>query len=132
MCKGLEKIQKTLNISREEENKYENIISIGDIVNLKEEDTPIYTEVDSNRPTTSYYETSELRCIRSISLAKDEKEIEIDNMEDYETFTKLGFVVKKYNLVNQYSLNADGSLTTEAYCDKGGVQLVYTPFHPKK
>lgn len=132
MCNRLEKVQTKLNISSKEDSKYEDVISIGDVVNLKDEDTPIYTAPNSNKPTTSYYGTSELRCIRSIALAKDDYEIEVDNMEDYESFTKLGFAVKKYNLVNQYSLNVDGTLTTEAYSDKGGVQLVYTPFNHKK
>lgn len=132
MCNQLEKVQKNLNISAKEDDKYEDIISIGDIVNLKEENAPIYKASDSNKSTTSYYGTSELRCIRSISLAKGEHKITVDNMKDYETFIKLGFGVEKYNLVNQYSLNADGSLTSECYCDKGGVQLVYTPFNRKK
>lgn len=132
MCKQLENVKEKLNISKKEDNKYENIISIGDVVNLKKEDTPVYRALDSNKSTTSYYGTSELRCIRSISLAKGEQQIEVDNMKDYEVFTKLGFAVEKYNLVNQYSLNADGSLNTECYCNKGGVQLVYTPFHHKK
>lgn len=128
ICNKLKNIQEKLDISEEYERDQE-IISIGDIVNLKNENTPIYESRDSNNSTTSYYGTSELRCICSIVLAKDNYEIEVDNMDDYELFTELGFIVKRYNLINQYSLNKDGSLTTELYCNKDGVQLVRTPFN---
>lgn len=128
MCNKLKNVQEKLNIS-EEYYKYQETPIIGDIVNLKNENTPIYESRNSNNSTTSYYGTSELRCICSIVLTKDNYEIEVDNMDDYELFTELGFAVKRYNLVNQYSLNKDDSLTTEMYCDKDGVQLVHIPFN---
>lgn len=61
-----------------------------------------------------------------------DKVIKVDNMEDYELYINEGYVVIGYELVNPYSLNKDGTLTTELYCEEDAIRLVYTPFSNRR
>lgn len=127
MCNNLLEVREKLNISSEEDQQYANIPSIGDYVNLVDEDSPIYEDIYSvdrqENATTSLYGTGEIRCIQSIIMSNQEMVTEVDNMDDYELFKNIGFEVKGYNLVNQFSLAEDDSLTTEFRCEKDAIKL---------
>lgn len=43
-------------------------------------------------------------------------------MDDYELFKSIGFQVKGYNLVNQFSLDNGGSPISEFRCNKDDVK----------
>ena len=127
MCSNLLKVREKLNISSEEDHQYANILSIGDCVNLVDEDVPIYEDIYSvdrqENAVTSLYGTGEIRCIQSIIMSNQDMVTEVDNMDDYELFKSIGFEVKGYNLVNQFSLEEDGSLTSEFRCGKDAIKL---------
>ncbi len=128
----LKKVKEKLNVSSNEEILYMTTPSIGDFVNLVSDDENIYRnnqDLENNQNgQTSLYGTSIFRCIRSIIMAKEDIVIEVDNMENYELFLNMGYVVTGYNLVNQYSLNEDGTLTDEFTCKNEDIKLVRTPF----
>lgn len=127
MCSNLLKVREKLNISSKEDHQYANILSIGDCVNLVDEDVPIYEDIYSvdrqENAVTSLYGTKEIRCIQSIIMSNQDMVTEVDNMDDYELFKSIGFEVKGYNLVNQFSLEEDGSLTSEFRCGKDAIKL---------
>ncbi len=126
MYDNLLEVRKKLNISADENIKYANTLSIGDPVNLVDPDASIYADIYSlnhgENAATSLYGTSEIRCIKSIVMTNDEVVTEVDNMDDYELFKSIGFQVKGYNLVNQFSLDNDGSLISEFRCNKDDVK----------
>ena len=125
----LKKIKEKLNIS---EKHSKDILNIGDTVNLNDPNVSVFESgksLENNQNVkTSLYGTSIFRCIRSIIMTKEDIVIEVDNMEDYKLFLSIGYVVIGYNLVNQYSLNEDGTLTDEFTCNDEDVKLVHTPF----
>ncbi len=107
------KVQKQLNISSEEENRYQKTFSIGDIVIVISDDAFLYSDIYSSKKLSPYYGKLTLRCISAIILEKNGQKIKVDNMEDYEYYKSEGFKEIRYQLVNPYSLNKDGSLTVE-------------------
>ena len=119
------KVREELNVSIEEDTKYAKVISIGDYVNLMSENTRIYKDRPSlkkqENSMSSYYGTSLARCISSIDMTNGYEEITVYNMEDYELYQENGYSVIGYGLVNQYSLNEDGTLNVELRCDEDDV-----------
>lgn len=129
MQENLLKIKEYLNVSPKEDTLYASVISIGDALILNEEGVPVYicnTDLRTGENyKTSYYGTSEIRLVKSIVMAKDNTEAEVDNMDDYELFKSLGFQVIRYILVNQYSLQEDGTLQEEGRYETEGLQFAY-------
>lgn len=122
----LSKLRDKLNVSKNEVQEYYYEKSIGDFVNLVSDDVTILKD---GKKTTSYYGTSIIRCIGSIVLQKGDKVVVVDNMEDYEKYKYKNFKVKGYNLINEYSLNKNGTLTPELCAKDSDIKLVYTPFN---
>lgn len=123
------KVRKTLEVSPYEESRYQNTLSIGDLVNLNSDDALIYENKkdlqNQENGKTSYYGTSELRCVLSLCLTKGEESVDVYNMDDYEYYINEGYVVTGSNLVNQYSLNSDGELIPEGRYDNASLDLVH-------
>lgn len=132
----LSKLNEKLNVSPYEKNRYYYIESIGDYVNLVSNDVRGYKTIqdlkNQKNDVSSYYGTSEIRRIKTICMGNEDNEVKVDNMEDYEFYINEGYVVIGYELVNPYSLNNDGTLTTELYCEEDAIQLIYTPFNSRR
>ncbi len=126
------KVKEKLMVSPNEEKYYKDIISIGDIVNLNSNNDVVFANPNNlqnqENGHSSYYGTSELRCVSSLVLTNGEKNVEVYNMDDYEYYIDKGYVVFGSNLVNQYSLNFDGKLNYEGCYDNASLHLVRIPF----
>ncbi len=103
-----------------------------DIVNLNSEDAIVFENKkdlqNQENGKSSYYGTSELRCVSSLHMTNGEKNVEVYNMDDYEYYIDEGFVVTGSDLVNQYSLCSNGELTPEGCYKNTSLQLVLVPF----
>ncbi len=124
---NLAKLKEKLDVAPNEYYDYYSKASIGDYVNLKSNNTPIYDYNGNKR--TSLFKTSILRLISSIVLEKDGVEVTVYNMEDYSKYVnKSGFKIKGFNLINEYSLNDDNTLAIEGFVKENDIELVRTPF----
>lgn len=128
MLDNLRQVRNNLNISREEDLKYSEILSIGDIVNLVDDNKNIYQDIYSlynlENEKTSYYKLNELRCIKSIVMTNNIDVLEASSMEEYETYLQNGYYVIGYNLVNQYSLNSSNYITSEGFVSYGAIRTL--------
>lgn len=126
------KVREMLEVSPNEGSRYKDILSIGDIVNLNSEDAIVFENKkdlqNQENGKSSYYGTSELRCVSSLHMTNGEKNVEVYNMDDYEYYIDEGFVVTGSDLVNQYSLCSNGELTPEGCYKNTSLQLVLVPF----
>lgn len=129
MRENLLRVKEKLNISFEEDEKYANVKSIGDAVNLVDKDVSVYADMYSlyaqENATTSLYGTTEVRYIESIIMSDDNLVVEIESMDEYEIYLSEDFYVIGYNLVNQFSLDENGNLTNELRCEEDGIKLIY-------
>lgn len=128
MLDNLNQVRNNLNISGEEDLKYSEILSIGDIVNLVDDNKNIYQDIYSlynlENEKTSYYKLNELRCIKSIVMTNNIDVLEASSMEEYETYLQNGYYVIGYNLVNQYSLNSSNYITSEGFVSYGAIRTL--------
>lgn len=121
-------VQEKLNVSSEEDSKYGNILSIGDVVNLVDDNVLVYEDRSSlkkkENAVTSLYGTSMMRCISTIDMSNGCAEVTVDNMEDYETYLSNGYFEIGYSLVNENSMDEFGNLIVEFRCDKDDVYML--------
>ena len=125
-----------LNVSPYEDTLYATTKSIGDFVIRNSSSVPIYTSnsdlLAGKNFKTAYYGTKEICLIKSIIMARENLVIDVDNMEDYETLKESGFSVTGYTLVNQYSLQEDGTLDIEGKCEEEGIQFAFQEKEQKR
>ncbi len=131
-CIQLLKVRENLEVSTHRYSYYGTTLEIGDIVNLNSENAVVFENgkdlQNQENGLPSYYGTTELRCISSFYLVKGEETVEVYNMEDYKYYIDEGFVVTGYDLVNQYSLNSDGTIIPEGCYDEKSIHSEFVPF----
>ena len=82
---------------------------------------------DENQKLTTYG-TSIIRGIKSIIMENGNYIEKVDNMDYYELLKEKGYIIIGYEVINPYSLNYDGNLSTEFYVKEDDTKLVLTPF----
>ncbi len=125
----LKKLKEKLEVSPNEYYNYYYEASIGDYATLISDDVEVYKSLEdlSNKqnPLSSYFGTSEDRCIRSICLANGENKVNVNNMNDYECYLNEGYEVIGYSYINLYATGPDD---LEFFVKDEDVKLILTPF----
>ncbi len=125
----LKELKARLEVSPNEYYDYYYEASIGDYATLISDDVEVYQSLEdlSNKqnPVSSYFGTSEDRCIRSICLKNDENKVKVNNMKDYEYYLSEGYEVIGYTYINLYATTLE---ELEFFVPVENIKLIFTPF----
>lgn len=125
----LKELKARLEVSPNEYYDYYYEASIGDYATLINDDVEVYKSLEdlSNKqnPVSSYFGTSEDRCISSICLKNSENKVSVNNMEDYEYYLSKGYEVIGYTYINLYATTIE---EREFFVPVESVKLIHTPF----